>query len=357
MTERTPSGDVVPAEQGTPEQRHGSQQIAHHQHRPRRTDVDPAAARRAERQVATLFGLSIVMVVLFVAGYVGIDKHATIDLWLFGTTSTMNLVLGLTFGLGTLFIGAAAIQWAKKLMPDIEVVADRHLLKSEPEVTEETIAIYEQGRDDSGFVARPIIRRSLLAAMAIFPIPLIVLLRGLWSPADGNENPGAILKKTMWADGERIVVDGTNDPIRPEDIPQGGLVNAVPASLQEVQEEEGTQNARAKAAIILVRMTPDEIRSQQGGTPEDPWDYQGILAFSKICTHVGCPISLYEQRTHHLLCPCHQSTFDLADSGVVVFGPAARRMPQLHIGVDAQGYLVARGDFAEPVGPSFWEIG
>ena len=91
------------------------------------------------------------------------------------------------------------------------------------------------------------------------------------------------------------------------------------ADLDEVQEEEGNQNARAKASIILVRMKPQEIRSQQG----ENWDYQGILAFSKICTHVGCPIALYQQRTHHLLCPCHQSTFDLADSGNVVFGPAA----------------------------------
>ena len=105
-------------------------------------------------------------------------------------------------------------------------------------------------------------------------------------------------------------------------------------------------------AIILIRMQPDEIRSQQG----DGWDYQGIVAYSKICTHVGCPIALYEQRTHHLLCPCHQSTFDLADSGKVIFGPAVRRMPQLGITVDSEGYLIARGDFAEPIGPSFWEI-
>ncbi len=98
-------------------------------------------------------------------------------------------------------------------------------------------------------------------------------------------------------------------------------------------------------------MRPEEVVSEQG----DGWGYQGILAYSKICTHVGCPISLYEQRTHHLLCPCHQSTFDLADSGNVVFGPAARRMPQLPIGVDDEGYLIALSDFVEPVGPSFWE--
>ena len=100
-------------------------------------------------------------------------------------------------------------------------------------------------------------------------------------------------------------------------------------------------------------MAPDEIRTQQG----ENWDVEGVLAYSRICTHVGCPVGLYEQRTHHLLCPCHQSTFDLTDSGNVVFGPAARRLPQLAITVDDEGYLVAQGDFAEPVGPSFWERG
>jgi len=79
------------------------------------------------------------------------------------------------------------------------------------------------------------------------------------------------------------------------------------------------------------------------------------LCYSKICTHVGCPISLWEQQTHHLLCPCHQSTFDLGNSGVVVFGPAARALPQLPITTDAEGYLVARSGFTVPVGPSYFE--
>jgi ubiquinol-cytochrome c reductase iron-sulfur subunit len=158
---------------------------------------------------------------------------------------------------------------------------------------------------------------------------------------------------TLWDSGVRIVSDVAERPLRLEDIPVGGLVAANPENLHEVEEEEGNLNARAKAAIILVRMAPTEIVSQQG----EGWGVEGVLAFSKICTHVGCPIALYEQRTHHLLCPCHQSTFDLADSGNVVFGPAARRMPQLPITVDEEGYLVAASDFQEPVGPSFWERG
>jgi ubiquinol-cytochrome c reductase iron-sulfur subunit len=189
------------------------------------------------------------------------------------------------------------------------------------------------------------LRRSLIGAMALFPLPLIVPLLDL------GPRPDAQMSKTLWTKGMPIVVDVTYQKIRPEDIPVGGLVDAVPESLPGVEETTHNLNERAKAAIILVRMRPNEIRSQQG----KGWDYQGILAYSKICTHVGCPTSLYEQRSHHLLCPCHQSTFDLADSGRVVFGPAARAMPQLAITVDADGYLVAAQPFQQPVGPSYWE--
>jgi len=111
--------------------------------------------------------------------------------------------------------------------------------------------------------------------------------------------------------------------------------------------------AKSKAAVILHRMLPSEIVSSQTRN----WSVDGIVCYSKICTHVGCPISLNERTTHHLLCPCHQSTFDLADSGRVLFGPAARALPQLEITVDDEGYLVARRDFTQPVGPSFWERG
>jgi ubiquinol-cytochrome c reductase iron-sulfur subunit len=90
---------------------------------------------------------------------------------------------------------------------------------------------------------------------------------------------------------------------------------------------------------------------------EGNWGHDGIVAYSKICTHVGCPVGLYEQQTHHLLCPCHQSTFDVTRDCEVIFGPAHRPLPQLKITVDAEGYLVADAPFLEPVGPSFWERG
>ena len=316
-----------------------------HQHRS--TDIDAGAARRAERQVAAMFLLSALFTIAFVVAYVAIPTSTFVSIGPIGILQLSNLVLGTTFGLAVLLIGIGAIQWAKKLMSDEEIVDERHPLGSPQEDRDAAAAAFATGVAESGFVERKIVRRTLIGALALFPIPLVVFLK------DMGPLPGDSLTHTIWRKGSRIVVDVTGQKLRPEDLNVGTLVSASPEDLNEVQEAQGNQNARAKASIILVRMRPDEIKSQQG----DGWDYQGILAFSKICTHVGCPIALYQQRQHSLLCPCHQSTFDLSDSGNVIFGPAHRRMPQLPITVDSEGYLVAQSDFQEPVGPSFWERG
>jgi len=322
-------------------------------HHPRRTDVDPRAAKRAERQVAGLFSVAALFLLVAVVAYVVIPVDAGVNLPLAGPVGALNLALGLSMGLGILCIGLGAIHWARKLMPGTEVVGSRHEMRSPDEERAEAIAAFERGLADSGFASRPIIRRTLLGALVLVPLPLVVMLRDLYTAPEGAPSPVEQLSMTIWGEGVRIVSDVAERPLKLEDIPVGGLVAASPENLQEVEEAEGNLNARAKAAIILVRMDPSEIVSQQG----EGWGLEGVLAFSKICTHVGCPIALYEQRTHHLLCPCHQSTFDLADSGNVVFGPAARRMPQLPITVDEEGFLVAQSDFQEPVGPSFWERG
>ena len=126
----------------------------------------------------------------------------------------------------------------------------------------------------------------------------------------------------------------------------------IPEGLAELESHKLEE--KAKAAVLLMRLPLDRLNERED---RKDWSYDGIVAYSKICTHVGCPVALYEQQTHHLLCPCHQSTFDLADNGKVIFGPAARAVPQLPIGVDEEGYLIALSDFREPVGPSFWERG
>jgi ubiquinol-cytochrome c reductase iron-sulfur subunit len=125
---------------------------------------------------------------------------------------------------------------------------------------------------------------------------------------------------------------------------------------------EDDQDALTKAAVILIKFRPGELHiptRHQGSTLVGTmnWTVDNIVAYSKICTHVGCPVALYEQTTHHILCPCHQSTFDAPTGATVIFGPAARPLPQLPLTVDSSGYLVAKSDFTEPVGPSFWERG
>lgn len=344
MTDHSDTLPALPAEEpianpGLPE----------HQWRP--TDVDEKAEKRAERQVASLFGLSAVCTVLFVVSYltfkIGDEWDSSLGL------GASNVALGLTLGGALLFIGIGIIQWARKLMGDHEMVEMRHPAASSQEDREATLAALAAGLEESGIARRPLIRNSLLGAVGLLGAPAIVLLRDL------GPLPGDKLKSTIWTKGMRVVRDVVGTPIKAADLEIGDLVNAAPEALFPTEENgypeiEGVElnQEKAKGAVIVVRMEPSELKPGRG---RENWDVDGIVCYSKICTHVGCPISLYERTTHHVLCPCHQSTFDLADSARVVFGPAARPLPQLPLAVDSEGYIIAQSDFLEPVGPSFWE--
>jgi len=338
-----------------------------HQWRP--TDVDPKAEKRAERQVAALFLLSFVAAILFLVSYfvfkIGDDPST------FGNLGASNVALGVCLAVMLLALGTGTIQWARKLMGDHEIVEYRHTASSPEDDREATVGILKTGLEESGLGRRPLIRNSLLAAGAMAGIVPIVMLRDL-GPLPGDKLDHTVWDldtwtpemKAWWATQDRtyqrVVRDVVGTPIKVGDLGVGDLVNAEPEVLLATFEDgqpvvEGTQLLvdKAKAAVILLRMLPSEIVSQQTAN----WSVQGIVCYSKICTHVGCPISLNERTTHNLLCPCHQSTFDLADAGKVLFGPAARPLPQLPLTVDEEGYLVAQHDFDEPVGPSFWERG
>ena len=165
-----------------------------------------------------------------------------------------------------------------------------------------------------------------------------------------NEDPNNLMKFTMWKAGTRLTADPTGVPIKASDVTIGSAFQVIPEGLVDLPEKEKL-DAKAKAAVLLVRMKPEDYT--WSSAERESWSYQGIVAYSKICTHVGCPVALYEQQTHHLLCPCHQSQFDIANESQVIFGPAARPLPQLPIYVDDEGYLRAQSDFTEPVGPSF----
>ena len=347
VDENLPERDDLYANPGLPE----------HHWRP--TDVHPKAERRAERQVATLFMLSAICTVLFVVAYFTVDADDSI-----GGFGAQNLAFGLSLAGALLFIGVGVIQWARELMADQEIVEFRHPARSSDEDRAATLEALDQGIGESGIGRRPLVRNSLLGAVGLVGATAIVPLWDLGpTNADVTKNPpfpGSGLEHTLWTKGMRVVRDVVGTPIRPSDLQNGDLVNAEPEALFNGGEDgeplEGValQVGKSKGAVVVVRMLPDEITPGPG---RENWSVDGILCYSKICTHVGCPISLYERTTHHLLCPCHQSTFDLADSAKVVFGPAARPLPQLPLAVDSEGYLVAQADFNEPVGPSFWERG
>ena len=218
-------------------------------------------------------------------------------------------------------------------------------MRSSDEDREEAVASLKEGAAGAGLGRRKLIRNSLLGAMAPLGLLAILPLRDL-GPLPGNK-----LAQTAWKKGIRIVTDPIGQPVRPEDIPIGGVVHVLPEGINDLPE---ALNEKAKAAVILIRLAPEQLTKR--GDPHG-WAYDGIVAYSKICTHVGCPVGLYEQKSHHLLCPCHQSTFDVLENCKVIFGPANRKLPQLPITVNEQGFLVARDGFAEPVGPSYWERG
>jgi len=314
-----------------------------HEHRIQ--DIDERAAKRSERAIAFMFTLSMLATVGFIVSYFAVPKDKSIYVFPIGHINALNFSLGLTLGVALFTIGAGAIHWARTLMSDVEITDERHPIAAEPEVREKVFADFAQGAKESGLARRPLIRTTLFGALSLVPLSGVFLLGGL------GPKPEDKLRHTMWRKGMLLVNMNTDEPLRPEDITVGSLAFAKPEGLEE--HDEDFQREIAKAALIIVRLQPEDIKDKR----ELDWSHDGIVAYSKICTHVGCPISLYEQSTHHVLCPCHQSTFDLADGARVIFGPAGHALPQLRIAVNKEGYLEALGDFAEPVGPAFWERG
>ena len=319
------------------------------EHLPRLTDVDEAAADRATRQVATMFGLVPILALIFVVSYFAVPKDAYID---FGPlhTNAQNVVFGLTLGLALLLIGLGAIQWARQLMDDEEKIEYRHGAVSDEEDRTYVLDELDKGIDESKITRRKVLGRSLLGALGLVALPGVVLLADLGPWPTRKWISGRSRRRS----GTRASGWSTTSPTCRSRPSRSRSASWSTPSRRTCRSYHGTEflQEKAKASIIVVRMNPNTIKIPDS---RKDWHVGGILCYSKICTHVGCPISLWEQQTHHLLCPCHQSTFDLGDSGVVVFGPAARSLPQLPITVDAEGYLVARDGFSVPTGPSYFE--
>ncbi|MBO1902567.1 Rieske (2Fe-2S) protein [Leucobacter weissii] len=315
-------------------------------HRERVTDLDEKKSKSAERVVYTLFYLSIVGSLGAVLAYMFFPIE-TGDLMAI-RLHTMFVGVGMTLAL--LAIGIGAVHWGKALMADHESIDERHPVPSDTPTREAAVEVFEVADKESGFTRRTLVRNSLIGALIAFPLPGITLLRGL---APQDQDPVTLLKHTMWDTGIRLARDtgghGVGGAIRAADVTIGSVFHVVPENLDQATH---VLDEKAKAIVLLMRLDPSELKEPEG---RKDWSYDGIVAYSKVCTHVGCPVALYEQHTHHLLCPCHQSQFDVTDQAKVIFGPAKRPLPQLPITVDDEGYLIAQSDFTEPVGPSFWE--
>jgi len=293
-------------------------------------------AKRAERLVAALFILSMLASIGFIAAYIGLEVGTV------GSAGRSNLALGVSMSVAFGALAVGAVIWVRFLMPQVELTEERKPLASTRQQRDEFKKTFTEGAEASGFAKRPLVRRTLIAATVPLAIAPLVLLR------DMGPLPGTSLRHTVWRRGMRLLVFGPNTPLRPADfaIP-GQMITVVPDGYQD------NLDVLAKATTIILKFGPGELKPPTVMN----WTVDGIVAYSKICTHVGCPVALYEQTTHHILCPCHQSTFDAAAGAQVIFGPAARPLPQLPLTTDAEGFLVAASDYHEPVGPSFWERG
>jgi ubiquinol-cytochrome c reductase iron-sulfur subunit len=324
--------------------RHGTEVEPAEERLPEVSDY-PSHANNAEKIVSWSFLLAFLAGCGFIAAYVGLEVHSV------DATLRSNLALGFSLSVTLLGLGFGALIWVRHLMPDAELTEIRHAPRSSAKDREAFAEYFAEGTGASQFVKRPIVRRTLmLATLPLAAIPVVVL-------RDLGPLPGTSLRHTVWSPGRRLLVYGTNQPVTPASFSApGSMVTIVPEGYTD------DQDALAKATVTLIKFRPGELNiptSYAGSTLIGTmnWTVDNIVAYSRICTHVGCPVGLYEQTTHHLLCPCHQSTFDASTGATVIFGPAARPLPQLPLTTDAQGYLVAKSDFTQPVGPSFWERG
>jgi ubiquinol-cytochrome c reductase iron-sulfur subunit len=235
----------------------------------------------------------------------------------------------LTVALGGIAIGLVLA--TKGLLPPGPDIQERGKLAS---TDEERGKVFESFTERSDVGRRNFLVRSLVAAVGALGIAALFPIR---SP---GTRPGRELFGTAWRDGSRMVTD-TGQLLRGEDIEINGVVTVFP---------EGFQDA-ADSQTVLIRL-PIEAAEEVEGVGD-----LGLIAFSKICTHAGCPVGLYQAETYELFCPCHQSVFEVLRDAAPNSGPATRPLPRLPIGLDDDGYVVALGDYPEPVGPGFWSRG
>ncbi|MEU8663255.1 cytochrome bc1 complex Rieske iron-sulfur subunit [Actinoplanes philippinensis] len=314
------------------------------------------AERRIVRNIAFLLLLSGLFTAAFLVFYI-------VWPWEFELGHTRSdyytPILGITLGLGLLSLGFAILAWAKKLLPHELSIQQRHGDPSSDDerlITGQTMMYVA---DELGVARRPLLKGAI--AIGAAPLGLAVaapLVGGLIK--DPHKGPNPMMTTTGFspdANGGKLVrltrEDGS--PIRPEDVSAGGQMTVYPGI------PHGATNKYADSPTLLIHLRADDAAETRKNAEADKngrnvgsmWG--NYVAYSKICTHAGCPASLYEQQTNRLLCPCHQSQFNIKDNAQPIFGPATRRLPMLPLTVDEEGFFVAAKDYKDVVGPDFWE--
>ncbi len=333
------------------------------------------AEKRAERTVALWLLLGGVMGLALLVVFLFWPWEYDPDSWWYTLATPMY---GLTFGLSILAIGIGAVLYQKKFIPEEITIQDRHDGAS-PEIHRKTIvANLTDALDGSTIKRRKMIIASMGLGMGAFGVGTLVafaggLIKNPWKPVVPTaEGKKAVLWTSGWTPrfhGETIyLARATGDShspfikMRPEDLDAGGMETVFP--WRESDGDGTTVESHhllsrimmgVRNPVMLIRIKPQDLHKVVKRQGQESFNFGEFFAYTKVCSHLGCPSSLYEQQTYRILCPCHQSQFDALHFAKPIFGPAARALAQLPITIDKDGYLVANGDFIEAVGPAFWE--
>jgi ubiquinol-cytochrome c reductase iron-sulfur subunit len=282
--------------------------------------------KRAEGIVLAMLGIAAAAAAVFVIAY---------------ALEWSTQILGLSLGAAFAFIAVALVLAGKRVAPGEVVAEDRPGLGDEGEQLALEQDITEGGK---GVSRRGVLLGGAAATGTALSAALVLPVASL------GPKPGDQIGASPWRRGTSVL-DEEGVHLAPTDIALGGFVTGYP---------EGSDRRELGSPIVLVKLRPDEL-----DLPADrsDWDADGVLAFSKICTHAGCTINLFRYPLYEptspgpaLVCPCHYSTFDVTTGGDRIFGPAGRALPQLPLDLDADGRLIAGGEFSGAIGPSWWGV-
>ncbi len=360
---------------------------------------DPAE-KRAARAVTFWLVLGIIGGLGFLATYIfwpwEYKAHGDEGLLAYTLYTPM---LGITSGLCILSLGFAVVLYVKKFIPEEIAVQRRHDGPSEEVDRRTIVALLNDSWQTSTLGRRKLIMGlagggAVLAGLTIIA-PMGGMIKNPWNPKEGpmdvqgdgtlwtsgwtlvendvkvylGRDTAAIAESHTDATGEHWSTTGVSRLVRmrPEDLAAASMETVFPLPAEMVNDGAEYDPAKdvyehqmhsvhgPRNAVMLIRLRTADAEKVIEREGQESFHYGDYYAYSKICTHIGCPTSLYEAQTNRILCPCHQSQFDALHYGKPVFGPAARALPQLPITVDEEGYLIAAGNFIEPLGPAFWE--